>query len=418
VFKFIHAADLHIDSPLVGLERYEGAPVEQIRKATRRAFENLVQLCISEQAQLLILAGDLFDGDWRDYSTGLYFVGQMQRLRQVGIPVVVVRGNHDAASQITQRLSYPSNVTEFSADVPQTIVLEQAGLAVHGQSYAHRAELRDLSSSYPEPRAGYLNIGVLHTAVTGRPGHEPYAPCRLETLHSKGYHYWALGHVHEREVLSAEPWVVFPGNLQARHMKEPGPKGATVVSYREGRIERVEHHVLDVVRFASLRVDVSDAKTPEEVVDAAFDAVQAAWASASERTLVVRVGIDGVDGRLQELHRDIERWTAEVRARATELPNVWIERVKFAPLRERGGEALQDRGDLFGQILQAIQAVREGPELRAEFLSEFIDIKNKLPAEVRYGEGNVRLDDPDLILELVDDVEELVRTALFHPGDG
>ena len=418
MLKFVHAADLHIDSPLVGLERYEGAPIEQIRQATRRALANLVQLCIAESARVLILAGDLFDGDWRDYSTGLYFVGQMQQLRQAGIPVVLIRGNHDAASQVTQRLTYPSNVTELSVEAPQTIVLEQAGLCIHGQSYAHRAELRDLASGYPYAVSGYLNIGVLHTAVTGRPGHEPYAPCRLETLRSKGYDYWALGHVHEREVLSQDPWVVFPGNLQARHIKETGPKGATVVSYDGGRIENVEHRVLDVVRFASLRVDVKEARSADEVVDLAFEAVQSAWNAAGERVLVVRVGIEGVDANLQALHRDIERWTAEVRARVTELPGVWVERVKFQPPEMRSEHTVQERGDLLGRLLNSIQATRQSPELRALLLQQFVDVKNKLPPEVRQGEGSVQLDNPDLVLELLDDVEELMRTALFPQGDG
>lgn len=415
MLKFVHAADLHIDSPLVGLDRYEGAPVEQIRKATRRAFANLVQLCIDEQVQLLLLAGDLFDGDWRDYSTGLYFVGQLQRLRQAEIPVILVRGNHDAASQVTQRLTYPDNVTELAADAPQSVVLERAGIVVHGQSYAHRAELRDLASGYPERLGGYLNIGLLHTAVTGRAGHEPYAPCRLETLRSKGYDYWALGHVHEREVLSEEPWVVFPGNLQARHMKETGPKGATLVSYQALRVEHVEHRVLDVVRFVTLRVDAFKLASADEIVNVAFDAVQNAWNAVGERTLVVRLVVENVRPDWHDVLRELERFTAEVRARVTELPDVWVESVKL-----RSAERLEhtnERGDLLGRVLRSLQGVREQPEVRAELLQQFADIKNKLPVEVRHGEGRVDLDDPDLVLELCDEVEELVRTALFNQGD-
>lgn len=415
--KFVHAADLHIDSPLVGLERYEGAPVEQIRKATRRALSNLVQLCIAEGARLLILAGDLFDGEWRDYSTGLYFVGQMQRLRQAGIPVVLVRGNHDAASQVTQRLTYPDNVTELSADAPQTLVLEQAGLAIHGQSYAHRAETRDLASGYPLALSGYLNVGVLHTAVTGRAGHEPYAPCRLETLQGKGYAYWALGHVHEREVLCEQPWVVFPGNLQGRHIKETGPKGATLVTYNGSVIESVEHRVLDVVRFANVQVDVGEARTAEEIVDWAFDAVQSEWSAAGDRVFVVRVVLEGMDTTKRYAAWDIERFTAEVRARTMELPGVWVERVKLRVRHAANDDLLQERGDLFGRILQSIQSVRDDAELRKSLVQEFQDLKNKLPIEVRHGDSGIEIDNPDVVLELMDDVEELVRAALLQQGD-
>src|SRR3989442_11412313 len=108
--KFVHAADLHVDSPLRGLERYEGAPVDRVRMATRRALENLMQLCLEEEAAFLLLAGDIFDGDWKDYGTGLFFVGQMRRMRAAGIPVYLVRGNHDAASQVTKYLVLPDNV--------------------------------------------------------------------------------------------------------------------------------------------------------------------------------------------------------------------------------------------------------------------------------------------------------------------
>src|SRR4051812_29910913 len=112
--KFVHAADLHLDSPLRGLDRYEGAPVEQLRGATRRALENLVALCLSEKADFLLLAGDLYDGGWKDYRTGLFFAAQMSRLRAADIPVFFVRGNHDAESNITRSLRLPENVRELS----------------------------------------------------------------------------------------------------------------------------------------------------------------------------------------------------------------------------------------------------------------------------------------------------------------
>src|SRR5687767_8508980 len=137
--KWVHAADLHLDSPLRGLERYEGAPVERIRTATRRAMQNLVALCVEEKAGLLLLAGDLFDGAWKDYSTGLFFAARMSELREAGVRVVIVRGNHDAASAITKSLRLPENVKELSARRPETVVIEEMGIAVHGQSFPTRA---------------------------------------------------------------------------------------------------------------------------------------------------------------------------------------------------------------------------------------------------------------------------------------
>lgn len=415
--KFVHAADLHIDSPLVGLERYEGAPVEQLRQATRRAMHNLVNLCVRESATVLVLAGDLFDGEWRDYSTGLFFVGQMQRLRQAGIGVVIAKGNHDAQSQVTQKLSLPENVREFGIERAESFEYRDAGLIFHGQSYAHRAELRDLAAGYPDAVPGFVNVGVLHTCATGRPGHEAYAPCRLETLIDKRYDYWALGHIHEREVLHRKPWVVFPGNLQARHMKETGSKGATVVEYDATGITSVEHRVLDVVRFVRLDVPAFDAQAPDDLVDLCFDAIHGAWQAAEERGLVARVRVHGHTPAHQALHRDLDRWQAEVRARANELPGVWVERLDFETQPLHAPADLERRADALGQVLRALSDLRKLPEARRELLATFEDLRAKLPSEVKKGSGGLNLEDPDALLEVLDEVESLFQSTLYPQGE-
>ena len=152
----------------------------------------------------------------------------------------------------------------LSASRPETVVYDDLGVAVHGQSFATRAVSEDLASRYPPPIAGALNVGLLHTALDGRPGHDPYAPTQLGVLTGKGYDYWALGHVHEREVLASDPWVVFPGNLQGRHARETGPKGATVIEVEDGRVRAVEHRVLDVVRWSQIHVDAEDARSVDD----------------------------------------------------------------------------------------------------------------------------------------------------------
>jgi DNA repair exonuclease SbcCD nuclease subunit len=221
-FKMVHAADLHLDSPLTGLVRYEGAPVDEVRGATRRALENLVSLCLEEQARLLLLAGDLYDGDWRDYSTGLFFSAQMERLREAGTQVVWIRGNHDAQSKLTHHLSLGEHCHELVSKQPSTLEFPALELAVHGQGFATPAVTDDLSARYPEPVRGVLNVGLLHTALSGRRGHAPYAPCDAVSLAHRGYDYWALGHVHQREIVSTAPYIVFPGNLLGRHVRVEG----------------------------------------------------------------------------------------------------------------------------------------------------------------------------------------------------
>ena len=221
--RFVHAADLHLDSPLHGLVRYDGAPVDEVRAATRRAFDNLVQLALGtgpgERADFVLLAGDLYDGDWNDYTTGLYFTSAVSRLAEEGVDVLVVRGNHDAASRMTRALRLPPRVRMLRDDQPETVVLEHLGVAVHGQSFAAGRIDTDLTPSYPARIGRLFNVGMLHTSLNGRAGHDPYAPTDVASLRRKDYDYWALGHVHAAEVVSRDPWVVFPGNTQGRSVR-------------------------------------------------------------------------------------------------------------------------------------------------------------------------------------------------------
>ena len=267
--KFVHAADLHIDSPLRGLERYDGAPVELIRGATRRALEHLVELCLEEGAKLLLLAGDLYDGDWKDYSTGLFFCQQMARLREGGVTVVWIRGNHDAASRLTQHLRPTDNVHELSHARPSSLELEFDGaqIAVHGQGFPKAKVSDDLSERYPAPVSGAFNVGLLHTALDGREGHDAYAPCRVESLVNRGYDYWALAHVHQAAVLHERPHVVFCGNLQGRHIRESGPKGASLVVVEDGQVEAILPLHVDCVRWIHLPVPVGSCNASNDAID-------------------------------------------------------------------------------------------------------------------------------------------------------
>ncbi|HEX2224620.1 MAG TPA: DNA repair exonuclease, partial [Thermoanaerobaculia bacterium] len=206
MLKFLHASDVHLDSPLRGLERYDGAPAEEIRGATRRALANLVDLALAEEVAFVLLAGDLYDGDWKDYNTGLFFAAQMRRLEEVGTPVFVISGNHDAASQITRVLRPPDNVTVFSTRKAETVEIKGLEVALHGQGFATGTATENLAAAYPPARPHFFNVGLLHTSLDGRPGHATYAPCTVDGLRARGYQYWALGHVHARELASRDPW--------------------------------------------------------------------------------------------------------------------------------------------------------------------------------------------------------------------
>ena len=168
MFRFIHTADPHLDSPLQGLEAHEGAPVALLRGATRRAFEKLVQLAIDEQVDFVVIAGDIYDGDWKDYSTGLFFRGQMVRLCDKGIPVYLIAGNHDAASVISKKLSLPENVQVFSTRTTESKEVPGHPVVIHGRGFPNRAVPENLAKEYPPAAIDKFNLGLLHTSFGGR----------------------------------------------------------------------------------------------------------------------------------------------------------------------------------------------------------------------------------------------------------
>jgi len=382
-FRFIHTGDIHLDSPLKGLSGQQGAAAERIRTATRVALDNLVGQAIEEQADFMVIAGDLYDGDWRDYQTGLFFVKQMGRLARAGIPVFLLYGNHDAQSQITRRLTLPANVSVFSARKPETFCLQHLGVALHGQSFRQRDVTDNLATAYPAPIAGCFNIGVLHTGLGGMQGHANYAPCAIEDLINKDYDYWALAHVHQAAVLNERPHVVFCGNLQGRHIRENGPKGASLVAVEDGQVEAISPLHVDCVRWIHLPVPVSSCNASADAIDCVRAAIEDAVArDAQGRLLACRIELTGRTKLHGELLASADRLLAEARAAALGLgeETAWIERLVIATASP---DASASRKDALGDLQRMIQGAGDDAELHARLALELGDLVRKLPHDIR-----------------------------------
>jgi DNA repair exonuclease SbcCD nuclease subunit len=410
--KLVHAADIHLDSPMHGLAAYDTAPVDELRLATRAALRGLVDLCLDEEADALLIGGDLYDGDWHDYATGAHFVREAARLREAEIPVVVVTGNHDAASRITRALRLPDNVVLLPVDAPGTVRFESLGLAVHGQGYATAAVMDDLSAAYPAPLSGLVNVGLLHTSADGRFDHAPYAPCRVDRLAAHGYDFWGLGHVHERTLLHADPPVLFPGCLQGRSVRETGPKGATVVGFGADGRPVLSERVLDVVRWAVCDIPAASLADPDDALSAVGDAVAREVAEADGRLLAVRIRLVGESPAHGALMRDTRRFDWDVRLAASEVAGdaVWVEKVQVRT-RAAGGSARAtlDAGeadDVFAELSRAVAAASVD-----DLAEELGGLAGKLPATLGWDPA-----DPEVVAELVADVERELPALLLDGG--
>lgn len=383
--KFIHAADIHLDSPLSGLAAYKDAPADLLRTVTRDAFTKLVDEAIEEAVDFMVIAGDLYDGSWKDYNTGHFFCREMGRLNKVGIPVYLLFGNHDADSEMTKRLTLPPNVYLFESRKANTFLIDELKVALHGRSYKDAATLENLAATYPDPVAGWLNIGVLHTALEGNSEHANYAPCSLAELNAKSYQYWALGHVHEHAILQKSPWVVFPGNLQGRHIRETGERGAILVTADENSIQTVERLLVDVLRWHVVNVDASDANTLGEVVRLVGRAFEQLIDKTPDKIyLSVRVCIKGKTAAHGELFGLESQLREEVLGQAAGygIDRLWVEKVRIETEPIVDTTNMAERSDAISDLQRFLDEAPADQELLDSLLADLIQLVNKVPIEL------------------------------------
>jgi DNA repair protein SbcD/Mre11 len=381
-FTFLHAADLHLGSPFTGLALRDETLAQRFAKASRDAFSNLVSRAIEERVSFVVIAGDIYDGEWKDTSIGLFFNREIARLDRAGIQVFVLKGNHDAESVVTRAISLPGNVFQFPTK-PKTIRIEELEVALHGRSFSDRAVTENIVLDYPDPVPGWFNIGVLHTSCEGRPGHANYAPCTVSQLKSLGYQYWALGHVHEYEELAWDPWIVFPGNLQGRSIRECGPKGAVLVDVADGRVAGVRRLIVDQARWAVVAVSLDGISEGSEALRKIEDQIRPVTEQAEGRLLAVRVHLTGATGLHHVLKADPRSFSDEVQAAADRCgADVWIESVRIeaaeTPVFTSSTEAV---GSL--DLDTALTALLGDPTLRKNAADLIAEITAKLPRGLR-----------------------------------
>jgi DNA repair exonuclease SbcCD nuclease subunit len=327
-YRFIHTADLHLDSPLKSLALRDPALAEVIGTASRTVFARIIDLCLEERVDALLVAGDLYDGAQTSMKTARFLTQQLRRLDEAGIETFLIRGNHDAESRITGQLVLPPSVTVFGAQA-SVAQREKDGLAIaiHGISFARPHAPDSLLDRFKPPVQGAVNIGMLHTSLDGSLGHDPYAPCRLADLQASGFDYWALGHIHARAHHSGAAHVVMPGIPQGRDIGEAGAKSVTLVTVGDdGRLEVAERMTASA-RFERVAVSLDGAADWPDIVHRLGAALRTARRKFSEDHLVLRPVLTGLTPLLWRLRRDQGLLLDEARVTAEGIGTLWIDKI-------------------------------------------------------------------------------------------
>lgn len=470
--KFIHAADLHLDSPMRGLGTTDPEIAETIRDASRRAFERLIDVALEENVAFVVVAGDLFDGDWDDLATGLWTIRQLRRLEARRVPVFISLGNHDLQNKTLPKLTWPKNVKIFNAKKPETFLypddlpqlldgatkrarktaarsaatLENTlfgnlpatessaffdgapeRVALTGQSFRAQFCPENLAENFPSAVPNAFNIGVLHTDASGDGAASHYAPTSLETLNSKRYDYWALGHVHRRQTLQTTPaWIGYPGVLQGRHIREPEPKGFYVVEIENGALVDAPRFVAaDSLRWFALELDLTQVASEKELRERFLNAAQSIVDEAEERFAAVRLTLVG----RTELHRELTQRRARQTLGETfqlwtlELGDAfWLEEIelkttspRLATLGETGilGDLAADFERKIAELSARLAAFEtpqtEEPQALEETESPFADLEKRVGAYWR--ELGIDLDDPATLRRWREEAREILIDA-------
>ncbi|WP_188455213.1 metallophosphoesterase family protein [Virgibacillus oceani] len=266
--SFIHAADLHLDSPFKGLARIPEHIFKEVQESTFAALERLVETAIQKQVDFVLLAGDLFDNERQSLKAQIRLRKAFEKLNEYNIAVYLSYGNHDYIKGNIHPIDYPENVFIFHEETIKHYTYKRDGrnlASIYGFSYETRAILTNKAKEFKiADETIPFHIAMLHGSIASNTKHDVYAPFKLTDLTQQHFDYWALGHIHQREIVSENPPVVYPGNTQGRHRKESGEKGCYHVTL-EGNTANLTFIPLQAITFHSLAVNISACDYPHQL---------------------------------------------------------------------------------------------------------------------------------------------------------
>lgn len=413
-FRFLHTADLHLDSPLKALALRDPDLARELGVASRGSFSRIIDLCIEEEVAFLLIAGDLWDGTHSSTKTPRFLKQELLRLERAGIACFLIRGNHDAMAKKTAELELPANTRLFDHK-PASVLIEASGhqIAIHGHSFREEHVQESAITRYPAPVAGAFNIGMMHTSLNGSAAHDPYAPCSVAALEAQGYDYWALGHIHLRQVHGTTGNIVMPGNPQGRDIGEAGPRSVTLVDVADDNSIRLQARNVASLRFDRLPIDCSGAEDWAALIGKLETALQeTAQNPRDEAHLVLRPVLTGQTATAWRATRDHDVLLQEAQSFASQH-GIWIDKLEL----RLQADAAQNPAGLAPELLDIMrQDPAQDPQLMRHLLAELAGLKADLPPELRDAFGADPEEEASLANDLLKEGMEALLAHL-HAGD-
>jgi DNA repair exonuclease SbcCD nuclease subunit len=380
-FQFIHAADLHLGAPFVGLHQNNPRLAQMADDATYAAFEKIIQLAITRKVLFVLFAGDIYDADYPNLKAQLRFRDGVRQLDKAGIASCVIRGNHDHGGSVRAKLDFPDSYFEFAPSANEPHLIHQNGIpvaAIYGYSYPQRAVTENILRHYnsrPEDQK-YFRIGMLHGNVGGDVEHDNYAPCSVAQLKEMGIDYWALGHVHQAKVLSDAPAIAYPGTPQGLSPRETGAHGCYLVTAQDHRCT-MEFVTADSLRWVDLEYDISGVASEEELLRDLGDLLSEQCEKA-KCALIARIDFTGRGEQHHSLQKPGALAEMQDYFQQQMTEDIFINRLQDLTRPDFDLEKKREENSILGDYLRLSQSVNSDDELRRKVLLALAEVVDHL----------------------------------------
>ena len=374
--KFIHCADLHLDSPFQGLTTKEPSLADRFKHATNEAFVKIIDLCLAEKVDFLTIGGDTFDGADRSLCAQILLRDQLERLHKANISVIIVAGNHDPLSDWLTEIRFPKNVHLLAGDKVEKVPIKKDGnviTTIYGISYKVRDVKENLSLKFHASEKDSVSIGLLHANVGARKEHAPYSPCTINDLRAGNMDLWLLGHIHTPEVICKDPFILYPGNIQGRHINEDGPRGCYLIKVDSNYKVSYEFKPVQNILWKQEEINIKKITTSLELVDLLLDKCEEELSNLTkdEKGIVIRWKLTGSSSLYHELTMtDKIEETKEILIERffNQAPFIFPESIRLLIKPDKKTEDFVNQENFIGDFLRLAGQVKNDEQMKNELL--------------------------------------------------